>query len=91
MISTQVLFENVTMKSYMAIWRNKDSRPASAYHKFYIIWRAILRRLSKCYLIHHQGEPWHFGMITVVSMVKMISIRNDACHEPITSHQSNIL
>ena len=32
---------------------------ASAHNAFYIIWRAILHRLSKCYSIYSKGQSWH--------------------------------
>ena len=35
----------------------QDQAPAC--NKFYIIWSEFSRSLSKCYLIHYKGDPWH--------------------------------
>ena len=63
---------------------------AFAHNTIYIIWRAILHRLSKCYSIHNKGQSWHLTNDPSHTS-EIIGIRNDAIHKPIPGHQLNIL
>ena len=65
MTSTEVLFENLTMKtSKFGVTIRSKTRPPHITN--FISFEVHFRRLSKCYWTHYKCEPWH--------------ITNDQCH-----------
>ena len=63
MTSTRGMFAQFCPKflprNHMELSRYKAAIQGLAYSLFYIIWGAILRRLSKCFSVHNKGKSWH--------------------------------
>ena len=75
--------------NHMGLLRYKAVIPglcSSSNNTFYIIWRIILRRLSKCCSIYNKDQSIFFTN-KPSRMVEIIGFRNDTIHEPIPDHQ----